>query len=463
MPEGVAAGAGTATVSTPGGAGSAIQPGGGESAEPKIQWGDEGDASRDTGLDPEATGGDVSGEGAGTDGAEGAGDDAWGDETISDGHDLGDEAPAKLDYKALKEALATAPELFKQVKRALSENSRYKELAKSPEELRASFDTIERFGGLAEIEKDLTDGVNTWKALDEGNPAILDRLEQEHGEGFGKLIPHIYDRHQKLDPQGWAHEMSKVFMATLNQSKAGQISVLQAINALSQVKGVSESAEFKRIVDTINQIDEIAASAPDRAPVGDKKFEERALELTKKEQTLYFTELSSKITPLKTDSAKAMLSKFLKDKKVSLDGRKYLLKETTREFDALCKRDAAFQQNAKDLLKAKNSDGFTKMFKRQLEKNMNLAARKAWRQYAGISGLSTTEAAARRAEGQGRQEGAAGGASGASIKTQAPDPKDVDWARMREEFGSDGAQDKFLFEKFYYKKGDKKNSYSFKR
>jgi hypothetical protein len=137
------------------------------------------------------------------------------------------------------------------------------------------------------------------------------------------------------------------------------------------------------------------------------------------------------------------------------------MKDVNLEYAQLAKKDADFQKNAKALLAAGDTEKFVKLCKANMERTMPMAAKRVWRKYAGIAGLNEADKTQRRAEGDARREAGGGGASTGTIKTATPKPQDVDWARMRSEFGRDKSDDMFMFQRKYYKKGDSKNTYSY--
>src|SRR5690348_13839784 len=134
MPEAASAVAAPPSTST-----STVSPGtggGGASEDVKITYGSpEGDGNVEKiGTPDESIGEDGGGEGDGLDGSFdefGENDADW--EGDQDAPAVSPDKFSSEQYKALKQALAANPELFKAVKREISENSRYKALFESPE------------------------------------------------------------------------------------------------------------------------------------------------------------------------------------------------------------------------------------------------------------------------------------------------------------------------------------------
>lgn len=451
----------------------AIQPvaGGGGSDDVKITYGSpEGDGN--VGEVEEKTGSDLQ-----TDGGEGeaSGDlDEFG-ELDAFGEDEEAEAgiaPQKFSseqYKALKAALAQQPELFKAVKREISENSRYKQLYESPEAAREAHERVESLGGLDAIEEEAKEWSTVYAMFQAGDKGVIDYWAKDNPQALAKLFPHVYDQVAEIDPGMWNHKAAGTFMAT-----AQQMGMITAVNVLSAMEAVKKSPEIKAqidsIVDALNRLNEIASKAPSRDLTPEAKaLDERAQKLKDQERQLYVGSLQQKIVPLISKFGTNSLNHFLQGKKLTSEARKGLLEDVNREYARLTAKDEQFQKNRVALLEAGETDKLIKLVSAHLQRTMPMAAKRAWRKYTGISGLGANEAAQRRAEGQSRRESGGGGTTLSVIKTKAPSAAEVDWARMRAEFGRDGADEIFSFGKkgvnggirFYYKKGDAKNIFTF--
>ena len=466
MPETVAAPT-TASTSTA----APVTGGGGASEDVRITYGSpEGDSN--VGEVEEKTDGDLQ-----TDGGEGEGSsegDEFG-ELDAFGEDEEGEAgiqPEKFSseqYKALKAALAANPELFKAVKREISENSRYKALYESPEAAREAHERIESLGGLDAIEAEFQEWSKVFEMFKAGDKGVIDYWAKDNPQALAKLFPHVYDQVAEIDPGMWNHKAAGTFIAT-----AQQMGMITALNVLSSMEAVKKSPEIKAQIDSIveglSKLNEIATKAPSRDLTPEAKaLDERAQKLKDQERQLYVGSLQQKIAPLINKFGTNSLNHFLQGKKLTTEARKGLLEDVNREYARLTAKDEQFQKNRKALLEAGETDKLIKLVSAQLQRTMPMAAKRAWRKYTGISGLGANEAAQRRAEGQSRRESGGGGTPLSVLKTKAPSAGEVDWQRLRAEFGRDGADEVFSFGKkgvnggirFYYKKGDSKNIFTF--
>ncbi len=369
-------------------------------------------------------------------------------------------------YKALKQALAANPELFKAVKREISENSRYKQVHETPEAAREAADRIESLGGLESIETESKEWSTVYAMFASGDPGVIDYWAKDNPQALSKLFPHVYDRVAESDPATWAHKAAGTFMATAQQQ--GMISNLETLSSLGG--SPEQKALIQKLIASFNAINDVSQRAPtqDLTPQA-KQLADREKGLKDQESQLYQRGVSQQVAPLISKNAAMALNAVIKGRKLSVEAKKDLLRDINFEYANLAKKDSAFQNNAKALLAAGETEKFLKLVTSNLNRTMPLAARRIWRKYTGISGLSASESSARRAEGQSRRESGGGGTTLSVVKTAPPKPQDVDWGRMRQEFGRDTADEVFSFGKkginggirFYYKKGDAKTIFTF--
>lgn len=428
--------------------------------EPKVTWGSP-DAIDSTVKPPEKVAGDEGGE-PGDSGD--FGDESFDDEISPPEAERAEEFSSEA-YQKLKQALAAEPELFKQVKKAVSENKRFKEIAKSPEELRATFDRLDTLGGVDAIEAESKEWGEVYEMFRSGDPGVIDYWAKDNPEGLMKLMPSAYDRWCEMDAAGWTHASAKTFMATAHQS--GLATILETL-AESNDPAAKKLAE--KGIGILNAVNAHAEKSPERDLTPEaKKLDQRSQELSQKENALYQQGVSAKVVPVMNKIATNALNAQLKGRQLKPEQRNDLMVDIRNEYSKLAKNDAEFQKNAKALLAANETEKFLKLVSSNMERTMPLAARRIWRKYAGISGLSAAEQQQRKTESQSRTEAGGGGTSQGMVKTAPPNPREVDWQRMRDEMGRDKADEAFSFgvkdlyggKRFYYKKGDKKGVYTF--
>ena len=128
--------------------------------------------------------------------------------------------------------------------------------------------------------------------------------------------------------------------------------------------------------------------------------------------------------PILNKVAANALNAQLKGRKLTVEQRKDLLADINREYSTLAKNDPEFQKNAKALLASNETEKFLKLVSSNMERTMPLAARRIWRKYTGISGLSDTEKQQRKTEGASMREVGGGGTTVADDQDSAsPNPK----------------------------------------
>lgn len=464
MPEGVGGTAGAAGSPTTGGNQPSTGGGNAAVAEPTFSYGGGQPISGDRGETRPSE--DAIDAIEGESGSESEEFDDFGAEDFDDAvadPDIEDK-PSKLDYKKLTEQLKSqdpkiAKAAEKQLKRAVMENQRFKEFAASPEALRDSMARIDAFGGLDGIEKEMQEWNSTLTKFQSGDPAVIDEWFKENPAGMAKLMPTALNKLRETNPQAWNHEMSKVFMATVNQGGA-----LEALASLADVQSIKDSPEAMRALQkffgVVKAVDDFSQNAPKQDDtIKDQTLTKREQALTQKEATIYRQTMNSRVEPVMSKVADNALARVLKGRNLTAEAKAELRKDIFREFAVLNAKDETFKKNANALYTAKDIDKFVRFVKSRADTMMPRAAARVWRKYTGITGLSDQEKTQRAGEGQSRREAGAGGAGGNFIKTAQPNKNDIDWGAMRQKFGGrDGAEDAFMSGK-YLKKGDSKNEY----
>lgn len=457
---------------TPGAGGVDAGQGGGDGGETSLGWAGDDDSGAD--------GGDVS---TGADGEDGRRDDGRTDDETEDDAELDADLSDDLDLDGeevkpktargvppeLKEALKDKPEVLKSLKNRLLRGDRYESLGQSPEELKGTLDKIETMGGLEGIESESQEWASVMQGFQAGDPKVLDTWFKDNPEGMAKLMPEALKRYADLDQAGWTHEMAKTFIATVEQS--GIWTKLNQLEGIEALKANPEGARLlKEMKDAILSVNQKATTAPAKdKSAEDRKLEEKSVKLKQQEQQLYARSLSAETTPILRKAATQRMVELTKGYKLSTESRVGLLADITAEFNKLCHLDANYQKNALASLQGKETERFKKLFKNQIAMVMQKAARRAWRKYTGISGVGDQQRNARRAEAGSRRESGGGGMASGGLVNKAPQGPEVDHARMRAEFGSDradeafsfGLKDKFGGKRFWYKKGDSKNTYTY--
>lgn len=288
-------------------------------------------------------------------------------------------------------------------------------------------------------------------------------MEELSPESAEKVMGHALKHYQTKNPQGWSHQMARMFMGELRAPNARGESILTALNRMAEKAGNDKemTAAVNTIAEAVNAIDEIARKAP-VAPDNNPKLSQKEQELQTKERQLQAKSLSMRIMPQITSAAEKAAKTVLNGRSLGGEEFKDFAKEIQDEYTRVTRADATFQANAKKLLEANDQDGFERLTRSNIQKNMPTAAKNINRKY-GKFGSQREE---RRAESEARIEGPAGGSGNGNVMRYngklvngGPDPAVIDWARMRTVTGSKKGAEDMMFERKFFVKGDAKNTY----
>ena len=354
-------------------------------------------------------------------------------------------------YKTVKEALKAQPEVFKQVKKAVSMVKRYQEHFESPEAAGELLTDIQTLGGWDSVKQEMGETATFLNGWNAGDGEVINKWLDDNGDGLTKNMPTILDRWQKADPQGWAHDAAGTFMATMMQQDESGMSAMLALTKLGEKPEIADSAEYKAVMKLIKGVQATAKQAPAKVATkgpDETKLTQREQKLQQQEWNLQRQALAGKATPILSTAADNALKLVAGSRKVSPQIKTDLLNDIQSAFAKVVeKRDPDGKAKRQKLLAAGQHEQWLKMSKAVAERLMPEAARLVWRKYAGISGLSAQQKQERRAEGQSRQESGAGATTTGSPEQKHPgDGRQIDREAMIRKFGSrNAADDAFLF------------------
>jgi hypothetical protein len=355
-------------------------------------------------------------------------------------------------YKTVKEALKANPEVFKQVKKAVSMVKRYQEHFESPEAAGELLTDMQTMGGWDSIKQDMGETATFLNGWNAGDPAVVNSWLDENGEGLAKNMPTILDRWKTADPDAWAHDAAGTFMATmLSADPQTGLSPVAALNQLGAIEGVKDSDAYKTLLNRIKGIQARADQAPPKQVQAkgpdETKLTAREQRIQQQEQEMRRQNLGGKAAPILKTAADNALKLVAGGKKLSAQSRTDLVNDIHGEFARLMKADKDGESKRMKLLAAGQVDQWMKMVKSAADRTMPLAARRVWRKYAGISGMTAQQKTERKAEGQQRTETGGASTSTGSMETKSPgDGRQRDQQAMIKKFGSrDKADDAFLW------------------
>lgn len=377
---------------------------------------------------------------------------------------------------SIEEKLKDAPEQLKGVKNLWHESRRWRQQGfKNPEELKAHNEKLNEIStslgrtdglkGLAAIEAETKEWHEVQQGFRTGDPAVVKSWSEMSPEGFNTLMPHALEQWRTANPMEAAREMAETFVQTITYADPQGRTFLNAFN--EAFKAIPETDKNTRalmqyMADELNKIIKISTTkkegSSDRRSV---TTEQQKIQVQQRQ--VYLGKLDNMTRPVEDRVVDQALTQALSGKKVSDELREELKDDLKREWRTWSQKNKDYNQNARQILEAKDDDRFMRLFKSHITRNIAPIARKLVRKYVSLGGGN----AERKAEGAARIESAAGGtgkAEGAVIKYSGPmiaggpDPSQIDYPAMRAKFGRDGMTEQLSNHRFI-KKGDPKNTY----
>lgn len=366
----------------------------------------------------------------------------------------------------LRELLKGTPDKLKQVERNHFELRQWQksgfktaqDAAKHQQDLNGLVQSLGRTDGLKGLEAvkaEAGEWATTMQGFQSGDPAVIDQWFADNPEGMSKLMGPAINKFAEQNPGAYAHEMSKVFAATLNNIGEGGFSALQAFNFLVDKIGKDpENAKFLNILGGVfNAIYSNAKNAPNGEASKSPQLEAREKALAQKETSLYQNEVVSRSIPFRSDAIKQAIGHAFKGMNLSTDSRRDITANIERLLLEAQKKDDTYKNNGMALLRAKDTDGFLKAYKASITRNLPEVARRVRRTFAGIT------SADRKAEAQSRTE--AGGSVNAGgpqkmpytgqLQNGGPPPAVINYSLMRQKYGREGTSEMLSRREFLQK------------
>lgn len=267
----------------------------------------------------------------------------------------GKPAPLKAIRDAVKAFGEANPELGKHLKSLLDNEGRiraYQETYADVDTARSVKAAIEAVGGLdglAELSqlRDHVDDINAkW---DSGDPAALETIFENGGEGAVKLFPHYSNRVEKANPEAFGNFIRPHLVRSLEGANFDG-----AMVALARL--VADKPEAKEIVDSImgwkneqkrlSEKTNLDTLEPER-----KKLNEQATQLSQREYKQFEYEVNQEVKPSINQAFASRMSTYLKD-----DPRPAQAKQDIARawLDELGKAMAKDQKQIETMMKSKS-------------------------------------------------------------------------------------------------------------
>ena len=333
--------------------------------------------------------------------------------------------------------------LYKPLKAKLSQLERYSKAFKSPEDLKAHLDRIDKLvkstgitdrQGIDAIEHSIGTLAHTLQSVQNGDKEVITRWFNDNPSGMAALIDNSLEALSKSDPNAFSAVHAKVAWNTLSAKDSYGQSAVDALNALYEVvKDKPEAIKLlQRAAHTVNQIASAAQYKPDQSAV----LAKQAKNLEQQKAQLWEKETDLAINPIVDRAARTALSAFVSQakKQLSPEERATYVEELTKTFFDKASKDPGFIRTLQELRKNLDRDGIISLVKANRAKYMNEAMKDLYRSKL-LNRQEIRDDAASHSE-------AGGGSSSSSsskaimytgkMKNQAPDVA-YDYPRMRAE------------------------------
>ena len=343
--------------------------------------------------------------------------------------EAGKPAPLKAIRDAVKAFEAANPELGKHLKTLLDNEGRiraYQETYPDVETARtvkAAIDALGGMDGVTELSalKDHVDDINAkWDA---GDPAALETLFEDGGEGAVKILPHYMNRAEKANPQAFGEAVRPHLVRSLQASNfEGVLSAL--------MKETADKPAAKDIVDSIvgwyndqkrlSEKSNLDALAPER-----EKLDKQRGELSQKEYKLFESEVGREVTPHIHKTFSDNMKSYLANDTRPLAAKQDIARAWLSEMGKAMEKD---QKQIAQMLKSKsrNKDGIVNFAKTRV----NAVAKQVTDEIVKRYGLKPGKAATQPAAKPGEEPPLTG--NGSSPKTpirvkDRPSDDSIDW------------------------------------
>lgn len=272
------------------------------------------------------------------------------------GNKLSDAARATLEEIKQKN-----PALAREIRTALFEHDRLKrELPGGLREVAQLRETIEKLGGNEGIQG-LTQELNGWQQFDEmytsADPKAIDFMVDtpEAQASFMKLAPIAFNKYAEINPEGFSHYVSNVFLSHMMEHQI-PLMVERLADFLPQDNQRAQEI-WGSLAKFVNGIGQVARSAPKPPEAKAAAPDNRAQDLDRREADLTRTEWRNESAAAQTEIFNSLWTKLAAGRKVSSE-QKAAIQELFSS--RLGKAIQSHEANLNRYFSAKDKAGFLK-------------------------------------------------------------------------------------------------------
>ena len=260
-------------------------------------------------------------------------------------------------FQDLEKIKDTEPELYKTLKRRLSEHSRFATKFKTPEELDSHLERVERLSGGQGIEK-LEEVVNRVATdLQNFRNGDAGQFAKEAPEEFATAAEKLADTWGQTDATSYVAYLAKAAMQAFTSKDASGQSALDALTAAYQA---TTDPVVKKLLErtfyTLNTINENSLYKPDATKLRQRQLDQR-------DAAIFSQEVDQRTDPVITQALRTALDKMLGDATVSAEDRKSYMTDMKKQFLAAAKKNTRFMRALGQAQQSKSLDEITNLTK----------------------------------------------------------------------------------------------------
>jgi hypothetical protein len=333
----------------------------------------------------------------------------------------------------------TIPQKFRQLFKEHKElknlwfvNQEYREQFASPSEAEKAKLTILQLGGdqgIQAIESDRAALAQIDQRLAQGDPRFVEELAQQNPEGFSKIVPAALQEFARIDPDGYNHEMSKVFSATFQQ-RGGMADALFTLQNILQSGNTTQAQQIVgNLQEWVESWDKNAQQKPTkRANPEVEKITKEKQQWEQQKLESWKQEVGSEVIKHIDTGTRREFNTYLKGKKLSDQAYGMMLDSVHKELNKLLKEDTNYQKQAAIHAQKMDKDAALKLHRSRMDKYLPIAAKSVYRMFYSNFGAKAAEQKKRVEANQARKDVGSGAPAVAKIAKQ-PDSKLIDMTR----------------------------------
>ena len=300
------------------------------------------------------------------------------------------------------------------------------------QEARQFKSTVDSFGGVEAITnmQHLASSVEATDAqLAAGDPAVLDDLVKDFGEGLVKLAPHYLDRIQRQNPEAFTATIQPHAINYLMQNRFGDVvDYMDRALAAGDVKGATES--LKSVKEWLAQQTDVAQKAKQPQAQNNEETQKLRQQLQERDEKEFRQNVSNESLSHRNKELGSRLKGYL-NASMSQGQKEDVARAVITEWQRQLSSDKAFQSQIKALREAKNRD--PKRISSLINSKTSMIADAVIR--ATVQKYNLKPGARGKATPAAKPSAQTGNVSrGTPIKIAAmPSPDSVDWDKTTEE------------------------------